>query len=212
MKTAIQNNGKILALFAVACTAFVGLTYELTKSKIAQQEQRQLLSTLHSIIDKNAHDNDMSKHCVSVTNEALGSNEPQLVYLATNNEQPVAAAITTTAPDGYNGNIQLIVAVNIDGSLSGVRVLKHKETPGLGDKIETRKSDWVYSFNNKKYEDILEPRWAVKKDGGTFDQFTGATITPRAIVKAVKLTSMYFMKEKDVIFSMPNQCGEGESS
>lgn len=206
MKLAIQNNAKILALFAVACTAIVGITYELTKDRIQRQEQKQLLSTLHAIVPQASHNNDMSLDCAIVSDELLGSAEPQTAYIARQDEAPVAAAITTIAPDGYNGKIHLIVAINVDGNISGVRTLKHKETPGLGDKIELRKSNWITTFTGKPFEDVTSSRWAVHKDGGMFDQFTGATITPRAVVKAVKNTALYFNQHKNSLFTQTNAC------
>ena len=112
--------------------------------------------------------------------------------------------------DGYNGNIELIVAINIDNSISGVRVLKHQETPGLGDKVELRKSDWIYSFNGKKLLSEQDSRWQVSKDGGMFDQFTGATITPRAVVKAVKNTLLFFTENKNTLLTLPNSCLIGD--
>lgn len=207
MKIAIEKNARILALFAIACTAVVGITYELTKDRIAKQEQKELLSTLHAIVPDSIHDNDMSAHCVTVNDALLGMNGEQLAYLATINEKPVAAAIETIAPDGYNGKIHLIVAMNYDGSVSGVRTIKHKETPGLGDKIEIRKSNWITGFSGKTDEQITSPRWGVKKDGGMFDQFTGATITPRAVVKAVANTAEFFRHNKEQLFSQDNMCG-----
>ncbi|WP_448212193.1 electron transport complex subunit RsxG [Colwellia sp. MEBiC06753] len=206
MRIAIEKNAKILALFAIGCTALVGLTYELTKGRIKAQEQSELLSTLHAIVSDDVHDNIMSNHCIIVQDELLGTNEPHKAYLATLAEQPVAAAITTTAPDGYNGKIELIVAVNIDGSIGGVRTLKHQETPGLGDKIETRKSDWIYTFTDRTDSEVQSNRWKVKKDGGMFDQFTGATITPRAVVKAIKNTAHYFEKNKTTLFQQAHNC------
>lgn len=208
MRMVIQKNAQILAIFAVVLTAVVGITYELTKDKIKTQEQAQLLSTLKSIISQNAHDNDMSQHCVLVNDNALSTSESQTAYLATSNGVPSGAAITSIAPDGYNGKIYLISGFNIQGDITGVRVLKHKETPGLGDKVELRKSAWINSFNGKTLEDVKSTRWAVKKDRGMFDQFTGATITPRAVVKAVKQTALYFEKNKTWLFEQPNDCGE----
>ena len=200
MRIAIQKNSKILALFAIACTAVVGLVNELTKDRIERQQQQHLLNILHSIIEPNRHNNDLTEDCRLITDPLLGSSQPQKVYLARLNEQPVAAAITTMAPDGYNGNIELIVAINTDGSISGVRQLKHNETPGLGDKIEIRKSNWITGFNDKKLSSDTDSRWAVTKDNGMFDQFTGATITPRAVVKAVKQTTIYFNKHQQSLF------------
>ena len=93
--------------------------------------------------------------------------------------------------EGYSGPINLLVAVNVDGTLSGVRVVSHKETPGLGDKIETNKDDWILGFVGKSLSNPSEALWKVRKDGGEFDQFTGATITPRAVVNAVREVLKY---------------------
>ena len=207
MKLAIQHNAKVLAIFAIVCTLVLGLIHQLTKSQIANQAELQLLKTLHSIIDENTLNNDLYHDCQLVSHPQLGNGE-QTVYLARFDDKPVAAAITTTAPDGYNGNIELIVAIKMDGTISGVRTLKHQETPGLGDKIEERKSDWINSFNELKVESSEDSRWAVIKDGGTFDQFTGATITPRAVVKAIKNTALYFAVHKNELFTQTSSCRE----
>ena len=186
LSAAISKNSQILALFAIACTATVGIVNELTKDRIYIQQQKQLLSTLNSIIEPERYNNELALDCVNVSNIALGSYEQKTIYLARLDSIPVAGAITTVAPDGYSGNIELIVAVNVDGSVNGVRILSHQETPGLGDKIELAKSNWITSFSGKKLMNESDSRWAVTKDGGMFDQFTGATITPRAVVNAVK--------------------------
>lgn len=214
MKVTIQNNAKILALFAIACTTLVASVNWLTKDKIAEQQQLQLLNTLHQVIAPQRLNNDLYHDCQLVSDvELLGSDEPQTAYIARLDHVPVAVAITTIAPNGYNGKINLIVAINTDGSLSGVRTLNHQETPGLGDKIETRKSDWIYSFDGKQLDENNSMRWAVKKDGGMFDQFTGATITPRAVVKAVKNTIEFFHLNKDSILSAnTTSCRESHDS
>ncbi|MDO6446211.1 electron transport complex subunit RsxG [Colwellia sp. 1_MG-2023] len=207
MRKTIEKNAQLLALFAVACTALIAFVNFLTQDKIIEQEQQQLISTLSSIIEPSSHDNSISQTCIILEDEQLGE-LPQKAYLATNNNSPVAAAITTTAPDGYNGNIFLLVAINFDGTLSGVRAIKHQETPGLGDKVELRKSQWILSFNGKKILDENDHRWAVAKDGGMFDQFTGATITPRAVVNAVKRTTNYFNQHKAELFNTAPNCSE----
>jgi electron transport complex protein RnfG len=147
---AISKNAKILAAFAIVCTAIVGLVHLMTKDRIELQAKQQLLTQLNSTIAAERHNNEIYKDCVSGTFEQdvesvekllLPSSE--VIYRARMNDIPVAAAIKTVAPDGYNGNIELLIAVNIDGSVSGVRTILHKETPGLGDKIEMRKSDWI---------------------------------------------------------------------
>ena len=207
MKTVISHNAKILAIFAVVCTAVVSLVSMLTKDEIAKQEQQQLLSTLHQVIAPERFDNDLYHTCQFVQDtQLLGSKETQTSYLAMSGEDAVAVAITAVAPDGYNGNIHLLVAINVDGSVSGVRILKHLETPGLGDKVEIRKSDWVLSFNEREYEGVKDKRWTVKKDGGIFDQFTGATITPRAVVKAVKNALIYFDQNKSKLLDEQHAC------
>ena len=207
MKLAIQQNAKVLTMFAVACTAMVGIVNFLTKDTIARQEEQQLLNTLYQVIAAERLNNDLYQDCQFINHDVLlGGNSPQTAYVARMDNMPVAVALTTTAPDGYNGNINLLVAINIDGTLSGVRVLKHKETPGLGDKIETRKADWIYSFDGQFIDGEQDLRWSVKKDGGMFDQFTGATITPRAVVKAVQNTLFYFNAHKAEIVTNTTSC------
>jgi electron transport complex protein RnfG len=206
----IQKNSQILAIFAIVCTAIVGLVNELTKDKIKAQEQLQLLNTLHSIIEPSRYNNDITQDCVNISSPLLANSNKgetkQKAYIARNNLNPIAIAITSTAPDGYNGNIDLIIAINMDESISGVRVLKHQETPGLGDKVELRKSNWITSFNDKRLLSEKDSRWAVVKDGGIFDQFTGATITPRAIVKAIKKSLLFFKDNKNSMLALPNTC------
>lgn len=206
MKVAITHNAKILATFAICCTFIVGLVHYVTKDEITKQAELNLLKTLHSIIEPNRLNNDLYHDCLITSDPLLGTGIEQTIYLARFNERPVAAAITTTAPDGYSGNILLLVAINIDGSISGVRTLKHNETPGLGDKIERRKSDWITTFSNEIFEGENDKRWAVKKDGGMFDQFTGATITPRAVVNAVRKTALYFNKNQAELFNNSTSC------
>lgn len=206
----MQKNSQILAIFAIVCTAIVGLVNELTKDKIKAQEQLQLLNTLHSIIEPSRYNNDITQDCVSLSSPLLGNSindkETHTAYIARQDNQAVAIAMTSTAPDGYNGNIELIIALNMDNSVSGVRVLKHQETPGLGDKVELRKSNWINGFTGKKLQSEQDSRWAVMKDNGMFDQFTGATITPRAVVKAVKKSLLYFKDNKHSLLTRPNVC------
>lgn len=210
LRLPMQKNSQILAIFAIICTAIVGLVNELTKDQIKAQEQLQLLNTLHSIIEPSRYNNDITLDCVSLSSILLGNStndkEVHTAYIARQNNEAIAIAMTSTAPDGYNGNIELIIAINMDESISGVRVLKHQETPGLGDKVELRKSNWIDSFTGKKLLSEKDSRWAVTKDNGMFDQFTGATITPRAVVQAVKKTLLYFKDNKHSLLTRPNVC------
>jgi electron transport complex protein RnfG len=195
------RTGVILGLFAVIGGALLALTYENTRDAIAESERQYLLSTLHAMVTPDMHDNDLFADSIEVTSpELLGSNEPLTVYRARKNNVPVAAILTVVAPDGYNGAIRLLVAVTSNGTISGVRVISHRETPGLGDAIEIRRSDWILGFDGHSLDTPGERGWAVKRDGGDFDQLTGATISPRAVVGAVYKSLKYFEKNKAALF------------
>ena len=204
MRKAIQKNANVLATFAIVCTAIVGTVHLLTKDKIEQQKQQQLLDRLSQVIDPTSYNNEIIKDCTMVN---IGPTaQAHAAYIASYNDLPVAIAITATAPDGYNGNIDVIVGITTAGVVSGVRVLSHNETPGLGDKIELDRNSWITSFNGKKINGNPDSRWKVAKDGGMFDQFTGATITPRAVVKVVHNTVVYFNENKEALFNQPKNC------
>ncbi|HEX6928013.1 MAG TPA: RnfABCDGE type electron transport complex subunit G, partial [Gammaproteobacteria bacterium] len=138
---------------------------------------------------------------ITVTNpELLGTPVPVTVYRAYKDGEPVAALFTSVAPDGYSGPIYLLVGIHADGRIAGVRVLGHKETPGLGDPIEIERSDWITGFDGRSLGDPPPQQWDVERYGGVFDQFTGATITPRAVVRAVRNTLLYFERHREEIF------------
>jgi electron transport complex protein RnfG len=189
--------GWTLALFALVTIFFLSLTYESTRDQIAAQERARLEASLKELLLPGSYDNDPVEDVRHLQNDS-GS---LTVYRARLSQKPVTALIKTTAPDGYNGSINLLIGIRYDGSLSGVRVLSHRETPGLGDEIELRRSDWLLGFNNRSLQDPQEQLWAVKKDGGIFDAFTGATITPRAVVGEVKRTLIYFSHHRDELFN-----------
>ncbi len=191
----------VLGLFSLVGTGLVSMTFHSTKEKISENERAALLRNLSAIVPKALYDNDIVNDTITVTDKRLGSLDPITVYRARKMGKPVSAIFTTIAPGGYNGKIKLLVAVKADGSLAGVRVVAHKETPGLGDNIEVSRSDWILHFAGKSLHNPAEKQWAVKRDGGSFDQFTGATITPRAIVKAVKNTLLYFQRHQAEVFA-----------
>lgn len=191
----------LLALFAIAGTFFVTYTYDNTIDRINENKRLALLKAFHVLIPPSAHDNDVFNDIIVVQNkELLGSAKPVNIYRARKNNKNVAVIINSIAPDGYNGNIELLVAINLDGTLAGVRVVHHKETPGLGDAIEERRSDWITKFKQLSLTHPDKKGWAVKRDGGEFDQFTGATITPRAVVKAVYNTLLYYKNNRDKLY------------
>lgn len=192
----------VLLLFAVMGTAMVAYTYDNTRDQIAANERATLLRKLHRLISPEQHDNVLLEDTVSVRDETLlGSDQPVMVYRARKNGKPVALVIAAIAPDGYSGSIKLLVGINVDGSLSGVRVVAHRETPGLGDAIDEARSDWIRIFDGKSLQAPDVSRWAVRKDGGEFDQLTGATITPRAVVKAVRNALLYYQDNQEALFA-----------
>jgi len=211
MLNAMKKNSGVLAIFALLATALVSVTHLLTKDKIIEQQQKELLKVLNQVIPAQSHDNELYKNCTAITNEQyLGTSAPMPAYIAEKADEPTGVAIEAIAPDGYNGAIKIIVGLNMEGVVTGVRVLSHQETPGLGDKVDTRVTDWIDSFTGQKLQGEKDPAWAVRKDGGNFDQFTGATITPRAIVKAVKNASLYFERHQQELLNQPLNC-QGES-
>jgi Na+-translocating ferredoxin:NAD+ oxidoreductase subunit G len=212
MKQSMMKNGLVLSAFAVVTTGLIALTYSGTEDVIELQHQQQLMSILNAIIPAASYDNDIQHDCALLSAPAfLGGNEPQRIFRASMKGEPVAVAIETTAPDGYSGKIHLVVGVDQNSQVSGVRVLEHKETPGLGDKIDLRISNWILGFNGKQLNDNNMALWKVRKDGGQFDQFTGATITPRAVVGAVKRAVNYYQLHRSEIFSATNHCAVSDS-
>lgn len=191
----------VLALFAIIGTFFVSFTYDNTIDRINENKRLALLKAFHVLIPPSAHNNDIFTDIVQVENRVLlGNKKPVTIYRARKDNKPVAVIINSVAPDGYNGNIELLIAINYDGVLAGVRVVHHKETPGLGDAIEESRSDWITKFKQRSLTNPEKKGWAVKRDGGEFDQFTGATVTPRAIVKAVYNTLSYYNENRDALY------------
>lgn len=191
----------VLALFAILGTFFVSFTYDNTINKINENKRLALLKAFHVLIPPAAHNNDIFTDIIQVTDRnLLGNKKPVNIYRARKDNKPVAVIINSVAPNGYSGNIELLVAINFDGVLAGVRVVQHKETPGLGDAIEENRSDWITKFKRLSLDNPDKKGWAVKRDGGEFDQFTGATITPRAIVKAVYNTLRYYKENRDTLY------------
>ena len=194
-------SASILGLFAIAGALLVALTYDTTSEQVQQNKRAFTLTRLHELIPPHLHDNDMDRDTIEVADSLLGSNQPATVYRARKNGQPVAAIIQAVAPDGYSGRILLLVAIKLDGNLAGVRVVEHGETPGLGDAIDARKSDWIQQFAGRTIGDPPAGQWKVKRDNGSFDHITSATITSRAVVKAVYNSLTYFAAHRDELFA-----------
>ncbi len=190
------KNALVLGLFAIGTVGSVALLQQGTATRIAAAEREAQVRALAEILPAGSYDNHLLDNRIELNAAELGHRSPQSAYLALKGDQPSALILPVTAPDGYSGAIHLLVGIFADGRLAGVRVLGHRETPGLGDKIELAKSDWVRGFEGKSLSNPGEDGWAVKKDRGDFDQFAGATITPRAVVKAVHGALRYFDKHR----------------
>lgn len=188
----------VLALFALLGTALVAITYEGTKEQIAENERLSLLKSLGQLVDASQYDNNLLEERVTLAAAPLlGTTDPSYAYLAKTKGKVHTVLLTPTTQEGYSGTINLLVGIDQRGTLVGVRTLQHKETPGLGDLIDIQKSDWILSFNGHSLDNLSPSKWAVKKDGGIFDEFTGATITPRAMVRTVYKSLQYFKQNRE---------------
>jgi electron transport complex protein RnfG len=191
----------ILAAFAILGSSLVGFSYESTHEQILQNQRETLRRQINEVFPEVQHDNIVIDDVVSIKDGELGDDEVK-VYRATLKQVPTGLIYSPVTADGYSGDILLTIAINENNQVTGVRVLQHKETPGLGDKIETRRTGWIKSFDGTSLTSPRAEKWAVKRDGGDFDQFTGATITPRAVVKAVKSTLQYHQLNKEKLHTM----------
>jgi len=204
MLQSMLRGALLLMIAAVAGGGLVATVYDATAERILANERAALLASLNTLIPAEQRDNDPLLDTLEVTSpNLLGSKTPLTVYRARLGDQPVAVILTAVAPNGYSGVIRLLVAVRSNGVLAGVRIIQHKETPGLGDKVEVAKSDWVLSFADRSLNNPRRAGWAVRKDGGEFDQFTGATITPRAVVRAVYNALKFFQQEREKLLAAP---------
>lgn len=195
-----------LAILAAVLTALLALIAGVTRDRIASNEQAWIRQRLDALVAPATHDNDLLQDSIAVTGpELLGTAQPVRIYRARRGGAPVAAVIRPIAPDGYRGPIELLVAIAPDGRLIGVQVIRHDETPGLGDAFESRDVHWLERFRGRSLTDPPPQRWTVRRDGGDFDAFTGATITPRAIVKAVRNALEYYRRNSQRIFDLPAQ-------
>ena len=203
IRQSMTRNSALLAVFAVCTTLLISGTYLLTRDRIAVEKRKAEEKALLEIIPRSRHDNSMLDETIAVgpRTEGLGLGEEKRIYIARRDGEVVAVVIPATAPDGYTGEIDLVVGVNADGTIAGVRALSHRETPGLGDKVDLRKSDWVLGFEGRSLDNSTLAGWAVKKDKGVFDQFTGATITPRAVVGATLRVLQFADANREVLFT-----------
>lgn len=206
MKTMMQNGVRgavTLFVFAVVFTALMAGTYALTKDIVLGNEKAAKVALIAQVLPAGSFDNDILQDAVPQDTSAqkqLNSEADAQIYRAKKGANTIAVVVETIAPDGYSGKIKLLVGVGKDGQVLGVRVVAHKETPGLGDYIDVAKSDWIKKFDGKSLTDPHAEQWKVKKDGGEFDYTAGATISPRAVVKAVKNTLDFVSTQQASLF------------
>ncbi|MDH3304638.1 MAG: electron transport complex subunit RsxG [Gammaproteobacteria bacterium] len=205
MNVAVFRSGITLAVIAAICTALVATTYRYTADRIAANEQAWLERSLQPALSGLFYDSGVTESKIVIPPpHELPGNEAAVVYRVYAEGAPVAALFVVSARDGYAGPIRVLVGIETVGVVTGLHVLEHRETPGLGDRIESTKSDWAKQFNGHSLLDPEPAGWAIKSDGGQFDQLTGASVTPRAIIKAIKETLLYFDERHEEIFAEAN--------
>ena len=205
----IENSFK-LSVFAVLVAIILSVVYAISEKRIAEQQISAERQALNIIFPTNHHNNDLINDIIMLNltdNEfskldLLGLRENSIAYLARKNREVNGVILPAIARDGYNGDINLLIGIRADGSVTGVRVVTHRETPGLGDKIDIRFSNWILSFNNRSLDNPKPEAWTVKKNNGDFDQFTGATITPRAITVTTAKALVFFEENKTLLLSL----------
>ncbi len=207
--SAVVKGGVTLALIAALCTALVALTYMGTAERIEANEQAWLERSLQPVLSGVVYDSGLTESMITILPpHDLPGSEAAVVYRVYAKGAPVAALFVVSARDGYAGPIRILVGVDVDGRVTGVHVLEHRETPGLGDGVESGKSDWARQFGGRSLADPVIGDWAIKRDGGQFDQLTGASVTPRAVVKAIRETLLYFEAHRDTIFGADQEEAE----
>ena len=198
------RTGMILFAFALVATALLVFTFTRTEPTIERSRQAEKLSLLTQVLPPALYDNDLLASQQSLPpHELLGTRQPTAMWIARRGETITAVALEAIAPDGYGGSIHLVVGIDVDGTVTGVRVTAHRETPGLGDYIVRSKSPWIEQFVGKSLVSPETKRWKVVKDGGQFDARAGATITPRAVVKAVRGALDYFARHRAALVAPP---------
>ena len=190
------------AALAVAAFFAVHAAYDWSDERIAANERARVVARLNSVLEPALRGRDLTTTLLAITDpELLGSEEPVDVFVLTDRGAPMATVFATVAPHGYNAAIDLLIGVAPIGTVTGVRVVRHRETKGLGDAIDTAKSDWMLQFDSKALSAPPLELWAVDQDKGSFDAISGATVTSRAVVAAVKSTLLYFEQHRDELYA-----------
>ncbi len=196
------RTGTILFAFALVATALLVFTFARTEPTIERSKQAEKLALLRQVLPPALYDNDLIASQQSVPpDELLGTRQPSAIWIARRGGRVIGVVLEAVAPDGYSGNIHLVIGIDVSGTVTGVRVTSHRETPGLGDYIDRAKSSWIEQFVGKSLTTPEAKHWRVTKDGGHFDARAGATITPRAVVKAVRTALDYFARHRAALLA-----------
>lgn len=202
----VFRNSLILGLFAMFTVAVVAFTQQTTEERINTERERMQMRALNEILPEDQHDNDLLQDSFVIDDTAyLHLTAPTPAWRGRQDGEVNAVILPVTTVDGYSGRIDLLVGIHANGEIAGVRVVNHRETPGLGDKVEVGKSQWILSFNGKSLAMPAPDDWAVRRDGGDFDQFAGATITPRAVVQAVYNALTYFSEHRSSLLQLTSE-------
>jgi electron transport complex protein RnfG len=200
----VIKSGITLAVIGAICAGLVATTYLLTQERIAANEQAWLEQSLKPALSGLFFDGSVSESMLTIPSpHELPGPDDVIVYRVYSDDEPVAALFAVTAREGYAGPIRILVGIEYDGTVTAIRILEHRETPGLGDKIVSTRSDWVFQFDGRSLVDPDVTGWAIERDGGQFDQLSGASVTPRAVITAVRETLIYFNDNRDAIFAAP---------
>lgn len=218
--SSIRRHSMRLGAFALGTAVLLAVVFNGTVERIAEQRLQAEREALAEVMPQAMHDNDLLDDVFLLDPGAglyqdiqlLGLSVPRQAYRATLEAVPSGVILPVETPEGYSGTILLLVGIRADGTISGVRTLTHAETPGLGDKIELRISPWILGFDNRSLGNTDAALWAVKKDGGEFDQFVGATITPRAVVGAVHQALQFFEANRTALLNGPSETGMDEAA
>ncbi|HUF74100.1 MAG TPA: RnfABCDGE type electron transport complex subunit G [Gammaproteobacteria bacterium] len=204
----------LVAAIAAAAAVLVTASWEFSHERIAENQRARLLASLSSVLDERLLERDLDPVLITAEDEALlGSDEPIDVFVPVDGTEPLAAIFASIAPGGYNAPIYLLIGIDVgSGEVTGVRVVSHRETPGLGDLIDIEKSGWLLQFDGASVNDPAAVDWALTRDDGVFDSITGATVTPRAVVQAVHNTLLYFDAHRDELIARARREAESRGS
>lgn len=196
------KTGLTLGLCVLAALLILTIAHSLTRERIEQTQQQWLQQGLIEVLPDGPFDTAPLDSARMITAVELGADEPQPIYTVYRDHRPIAAVLSVVAPDGYNGDIRMLLGINFSGQITGLRVIEHRETPGLGDDIDYSHSDWITHFNARSLNTSVPADWAVRKQGGNFDAFTGATITPRAVINAVYRALDWYERHRPELFTL----------